>query len=77
MLWPFPTQSTTPSQFLVFVLAVAVVLLVVGVFLVYLSFGQPPEKMELAAQARSLGIKVIVGSLVIGALARLGQRFIA
>jgi putative copper export protein len=77
MWWPLPTRGTTPSQFLVFVVAVAVVLLAVGVFLVYLSVGQPPEKMELAAQSRSLGVKVIVGSIVVGTLAWLAQRFIA
>jgi hypothetical protein len=76
VIWPFTTKETTPGQFLVFVGFVAVVLLFVGGYLIYLSFGQPPDKLELAMQARSLGIKLIVGSIVVGSLAALGQRFI-
>ena len=76
MFWPFPTQRTTPAQFLVFLGAAAVVLLIVGVVLLYLSTGQPVEKAELAARAWSLGIKSIVGSVVLGAVTWLGWRFL-
>jgi hypothetical protein len=76
MIWPSFTKKTTPGQFLVFVGCVAFVLFLVGGYLIYLSFGQPPEKLELAMQARSLGIKLIVASMVVGGLAKLGQRFL-
>jgi len=77
MLLPFSSQPTTPGQFLLFLGAVAVVLLVAGGVLLYLSTGQPPEKAALAAQAWSLGIKAIVASLVLGVATWLGWRLIA
>ena len=77
MIWPFPTKQTTPGQLLAFIAVVAGLLLLVGGYLLYLSLGQPPEKLELAMQARTLGIKLIVAACVTGTLAWLGQRFIA
>ena len=76
MIGPFFTKETTPDQFLVFVGFVAVVLLIVGGVLLYLSFGQPSEKLELAMRARSWGIWFVVASFVVGGLAALGQRFL-
>jgi putative copper export protein len=77
MFWIFPTAPTTPKQFLVLLGAGAVALLVVGGALMYLSTGRPPEQAELAARAWSLGIKAVVGSLVLGVATWLGWRFIA
>ena len=74
MIGPFFTKETTPGQFLVFVGFVAFVLLVVGGVLLYLSFGQPPEKLELAMRARSWGIGLVVASFVVGGLAAAGKR---
>jgi len=77
MFWIFPSQPTTPGQFLVFLGAVAVVLLVVGGVLLYLSTGQPPEKAEMAAAAWSLGIKATCASVVLGVGTWLGARLLA
>jgi len=76
-MYPFPTKPTAPGQLLVFILVVAFILLLVGGYLIYLSFGQPPEKLELAMRARSLGIKIVVASLVMGGLSLAGQRWLA
>jgi putative copper export protein len=72
-----PSERTTPGQFLVFLGAAAVILFVVGGVLLYLSTGQPVEKAELAARAWSLGIKAIIGSVVLGLATWLGWRFVA
>jgi hypothetical protein len=77
MLWPFPTKPTRPGQFLLLIAVAALALFAAGGCLVYLSFGQPTEKAELAMQARWLGIKLIASSLVVGLLTWLGQRFIS
>jgi hypothetical protein len=76
MIWPSFTKETTPGQFLVFVGFVAVVLLLIGGYLIYLSFGQPPEKLELAREARSWGIGLVISSIVTGALTALGKRLV-
>ncbi len=76
MLWPFPTESTTPGQLLVLLGALAVIALVVGCVLLYLSTGQPPEKAEMAAAAWSLGVKAIGAAVVLGVGTWLGARWI-
>ncbi len=76
MLWPFPSEPTTPGQLLVLLGALAVVSLVVGGVLMYLSTGQPPEKAEMAAAAWSLGIKAIAASVVLGVGTWLGARLL-
>lgn len=75
MFWRAPTKRTTPGQLTVIVAAMAAVLLVGGGYLLYLSFGQPADKLDLAMWARSVGVKLIVAGCVTGTLAWLGHRF--
>jgi len=74
---PFPLKPTPPGGYLMLIAAGAILLLVLGLILLYLSFGQPPEKQELALTSRSVGIKTIGGSLIIGAAIWVWKRFIA
>ena len=67
MLAPrYPDKPTPPSVFLLVVALAAMALFAAGIYLIYLSFGQPPEKLELAMQARRFGIWLVAGSTLVG-----------
>ncbi len=44
---------------------VVVCLFGVGLYLIYLSFGQPPAKAELVARARWIGTAMVLGSIAV------------
>ena len=77
MFWPFPTKRTTPGQLLVLVGVVAALLLIGGILLICVSFGQPPENLDAAMEARWLGGELVLVSVVTGMLTWLGYRFIS
>lgn len=71
MSHPHITERTTIAQWGVVVGVASVAALLLGGYLLYLSFGAPQEKAELAAKALWFGGGMIAASPVLGILSYL------
>ena len=71
-----PTEPSSPGQLSVIAVVIIGILILVGGILIYLSFGQPPEKQELAEKAWYLGLISISAGCTLTAILYLIRRFL-
>ena len=72
-----PDKRPTRQEWLVVAWAAIVIFIVLGVLALYLSFGAPPEKAQIAARARTYGAVSLGLASAIFLVKELIQRFIA